>query len=718
MSGSRSETPESVSTTGEKPFYDAPQAPAGEAAAAAPADAAAGHAYAYGTAPTISTGPTTGAPPITSMSLSGSLPATGVAFASGAPAAGAPASSAPAASGAHIGAGADASVPNAQHLPSAPHSHAPVAVGGKRGSVSSSLFGRAGPKPAPGLEGNVKMTKAELVSGPYSHDAVRGALNDPKAHGIHVVDDDSDQTARASAGPSGAAAAGADLEKQGGADDDDDDGEDDAARIAREIAEAEAGKTHAPQVDEQGRIIVRWDGYKDPEHAINMPFVYRMYLTALGSLMTLATAFASSSPSFLMPQIVREFSTTKEVFKASTFLFVGGFCFAPLMWAPIAERYGHKWTYTASMIGFTAFNLGCAFAPNMGALIIFRLLAGASASCTMSNVAPMIASLYSIRYLNVSVSMFAIAPFAGPCLGPIIGGYIEQSGAHWRWIFRVMSIVSGVFIFTSAFTMSETLDAIRLRYKAERLRRETGDDRYVAPIEVREKETPFELVSKIVGKPVRLFFAEPMLIAVTIYISFVYGTLYLLFVAFPIVFGELHHMRPGSIGLTFLGYFCGTVLGSLWVIFYDNKRYIAKIDANGGRPPAPEARLHMVTIGAPMLVVSLFWFAWTSWPSVSYWSPLIALSFYGIAQFFIFLGLMVYITEVYMLNAASAIAANTVVRSGFGVGFPMFGEQMYHKLDPRWASTLLAFIALLLFPIPFVLKRYGKKLRGMSKHAH
>lgn len=705
MSASRSETPESVSTTGDKPFYDAPQAPVSDAGVL-PSDGAAGTAYASGTMPTIGTGPTTGAPPITSMSLSGSVPATGVAYMSGAPATGASYGVGAPGYDAGVGAGAGAGV---QHLPSAPYSQAPVSAGGERGSVLSTLFGGQGPKPALGLEGNVKMTKDELVRGPFSHDAVRGALNDPKAHGIDVVDNDSGQTAHQD--PGAAEGLGKDVEKQGG-------DEDDAAKIAEEAAAAEAGKAQAPQVDEQGRIIVRWDGYKDPEHAINLPFIYRVYLTGLGSLMTLATAFASSSPSFLMPDIIRDFHSTKEVYKASTFLFVGGFCFAPLVWAPIAERYGHKWTYVASMTGFTAFNLGCTFAPNMGALIVFRLLAGSFASCTMSNVAPMIASLYSIKYLNVSVAMFAIAPFAGPCLGPIIGGFIEESGANWRWIFRVTSIVSGFFIFAAAFTMVETLDAIRLKYKAERLRRETGDDRYVAPIEVREKQGPLELVMQIVGKPVRLFFAEPMLIAVTLYISFVYGTLYLLFVAYPIVFGELHGMRPGSIGLTFLGYFCGTVLSALWVIFYDNKRYIRKIAANGGKPPSPEARLHMVTIGAPLLVISLFWFAWTSWPSVSYWSPLVAGGVYGMAQYLIFLGLMVYITEVYMFSAASAIAANTVVRSAFGVGFPMFGEQMYHKLDPRWASSLLGFIALLMFPIPFVLTRFGKKLRGMSKHAH
>ena len=42
---------------------------------------------------------------------------------------------------------------------------------------------------------------------------------------------------------------------------------------------------------------------------------------------------------------------------------------------------------------------------------------------------------------------------------------------------------------------------------------------------------------------------------------------------------------------------------------------------------------------------------------------------------------------------------------------------MYKKLDPRWASSLLGFIALLLVPIPFALYRYGAFLRSKAKYA-
>ena len=47
----------------------------------------------------------------------------------------------------------------------------------------------------------------------------------------------------------------------------------------------------------------------------------------------------------------------------------------------------------------------------------------------------------------------------------------------------------------------------------------------------------------------------------------------------------------------------------------------------------------------------------------------------------------------------------------------MFGEQMYDKLNPRWATTLLAFLALAMAPMPFVLVRYGAFLRSKARYA-
>lgn len=70
-----------------------------------------------------------------------------------------------------------------------------------------------------------------------------------------------------------------------------------------------------------------------------------------------------------------------------------------------------------------------------------------------------------------------------------------------------------------------------------------------------------------------------------------------------------------------------------------------------------------------------------------------------------------------MSSAASAIAANTFLRSCFAAGFPLFAEQMFTGMGIDWAATMLGFVAAALVPIPVWFYFYGHKLREKSKFA-
>ena len=68
-------------------------------------------------------------------------------------------------------------------------------------------------------------------------------------------------------------------------------------------------------------------------------------------------------------------------------------------------------------------------------------------------------------------------------------------------------------------------------------------------------------------------------------------------------------------------------------------------------------------------------------------------------------------------SAASAIAANTFLRSIAAAGFPLFARQMFNNLGIQWAGTLLGCLAAICVPIPVCFYLFGKKLRQKSKFA-
>lgn len=75
-----------------------------------------------------------------------------------------------------------------------------------------------------------------------------------------------------------------------------------------------------------------------------------------------------------------------------------------------------------------------------------------------------------------------------------------------------------------------------------------------------------------------------------------------------------------------------------------------------------------------------------------------------------------YIVDVYKVNANSAIAANTMVRSVMAAGLSVAAERMYHGLGIEWATSLLAFVSLALGAGPLLFWRYGNRVRGWSRY--
>ena len=95
--------------------------------------------------------------------------------------------------------------------------------------------------------------------------------------------------------------------------------------------------------------------------------------------------------------------------------------------------------------------------------------------------------------------------------------------------------------------------------------------------------------------------------------------------------------------------------------------------------------------------------------------PVIASSLWGAGIFVVTLAMLNYVVDSYQSYSASAIAGANVVRNGLGAVFPLFTLQMYQRLGIHWASSVFAFLSLGLLPVPWLLFRYGPKLRERVK---
>lgn len=74
-----------------------------------------------------------------------------------------------------------------------------------------------------------------------------------------------------------------------------------------------------------------------------------------------------------------------------------------------------------------------------------------------------------------------------------------------------------------------------------------------------------------------------------------------------------------------------------------------------------------------------------------------------------------YLVDAYTIHSASAMAANTVLRSSIGAVLPLAGRSMYDKLGLGWGNSLLAFIALAMVPVAIAILIYGERIRTSKR---
>ena len=187
-----------------------------------------------------------------------------------------------------------------------------------------------------------------------------------------------------------------------------------------------------------------------------------------------------------------------------------------------------------------------------------------------------------------------------------------------------------------------------------------------------------------------------------------------MFATFTEVFEEQYGFPTKSIGLTFLGVGVGSLIG-LFVIGSVSDRILKAKSKPTPKSPSgsmkPEYRLPPLLVGAFFIPAGLFLYGWTAQYKTPWIAPIIGTALVGISNLSVFLCITSYLVDAFTIYAASALAANTVVRSIMGALLPLAGQSMYAALGLGWGNSLLGFIAVACIPVPWALIKYGENLR-------
>ena len=250
-----------------------------------------------------------------------------------------------------------------------------------------------------------------------------------------------------------------------------------------------------------------------------------------------------------------------------------------------------------------------------------------------------------------------------------------------------------------------------LVFKARRLRHESGNWALHAKFEEWDVSIQ-DLARKFLVRPVQLL-CTPICFLVALYASFCYGILYMQLGGIPIIFGELRGWEPLVAELPFLCILIGAIVGCVLNI-YNQTIYNKAYHAAGDRA-VPEKRLPPMMGGSFLFCAGQFVLGWTADPSIPWIAPCIGLVMMGTGFFTIFQAALNYLVDTFTLYAASAVAANTFLRSCFAGAFPLVVGPLFHNIGVGPGCSILAGFSALLIPVPFVFYSYGRAIRARSK---
>jgi MFS family permease len=125
----------------------------------------------------------------------------------------------------------------------------------------------------------------------------------------------------------------------------------------------------------------------------------------------------------------------------------------------------------------------------------------------------------------------------------------------------------------------------------------------------------------------------------------------------------------------------------------------------------PEYRLPPMIVAGAFIPIGLFIYGWTAEYQVFWFWPIFGTGILGLGLLGIFMCIQTYLIDAYTIHAASAVAANTILRSLAGALLPLAGPPLYQNLGLGWGNSLLGFISVAMLPVPWLFAKYGESIR-------
>jgi DHA2 family multidrug resistance protein len=174
-----------------------------------------------------------------------------------------------------------------------------------------------------------------------------------------------------------------------------------------------------------------------PTHEIHEFSSTRKWVIAVSVMLcTVLEVLDSSIVNVSLPHMQGSFSASVDeiAWVVTSYLVAAGIMIPMTGW--IAERFGRKRYFVASIAMFIVASALCGVAQSLNQIVFFRLLQGAAGAAMMPLSQAILMETFPPREQAMAMAVWGIGIMVAPIMGPTIGGYITDAWT-WRWNFYI-----------------------------------------------------------------------------------------------------------------------------------------------------------------------------------------------------------------------------------------------------------------------------------------
>ena len=185
----------------------------------------------------------------------------------------------------------------------------------------------------------------------------------------------------------------------------------------------------------------------------------RLGLKGLMAFITFLSAFIPLTTDIYLPALpgmASEMGTTGGMANLTLVAFFGAFAVSTLLWGPLSDRLGRKYSLQIGLALYTLSSLGCMLSPSIGWLIGSRILQAVGAGSASAVGTAIIKDSFTDRKKRETIMAFSMsAAMIAPIVAPVLGAALLQ-WLSWRALFGVLTLL-GALAFAVACIYTETL---------------------------------------------------------------------------------------------------------------------------------------------------------------------------------------------------------------------------------------------------------------------